>query len=96
MRKILLGLVAAAAIATPLAAAAAANADTASSDPTCVPVKAAIAVTHIEYKYIPKVRGQGPTHWNKWRSDPRQVGTIDYSATATRPASSPTCRRWRP
>ncbi len=78
MRKILLGLAATAAIATPLAAATAANADTLSGS-TCTPSDATKAVTHIEYKYIPKVSGQGPTHWNKVDAGSAiAVGTIDY------------------
>ncbi len=51
MRKILLGLSAAAAIATPLAAAGSASADTIlSTDPACSPVKEAAAYTETFYK----------------------------------------------
>ena len=64
MRKTLLGLVAFAAIATPLVAATAANAEVVSSDPTCVPVKHVDAYTETLYKYVPaKNVSDGPTQW---------------------------------
>ena len=64
MRKVLLGLVASAAIATPLVAATAANAEVVSSDSTCVPVKAVAASTETLYKYVPVKINAGPTQWD--------------------------------
>ena len=67
MKKLVLGLVATAAIATPLVAATSAQAaTTTSTDPVCMPVleKAAVAeVNHIEYKYKPAV-GNGHIKWS--------------------------------
>ena len=65
MRKVLLGLVASAAIASPLVAATAANAEVVSNDPTCVPVKHVDAYTDTLYKYVPfKNLSDGPTQWD--------------------------------
>src|SRR4051812_14444216 len=63
MRKILLGLVASAAIAAPLAVAGAASADSVPSDPTCVPVKHVDAWTETLYKSSPVKTSDGPTQW---------------------------------
>ena len=66
-RKILLGLAASAAIATPLLAGTPAYAVTKTvTDPACVPVTevfAADAKTHVEYKYKPAV-GTGHIKWS--------------------------------
>jgi len=64
MRKIILGLVATAAIAAPLAVAGSASADTVSSDPTCVPVKHVDGWTETLYKYSPVKSSDGPTQWD--------------------------------
>ena len=70
MRKIILGLVAAAAIASPLAATTAAHADTVSTDPTCVPVKHVDAYTETLYKYVPAGKvSDGPTQWDNVKVD---------------------------
>ena len=64
MRKILLGLVATAAIASPLAMASAANADT--PTPACTPSDAVQQVDHTEYKWAALV-AKGGLHWEyKW------------------------------
>ena len=65
MRKSILGLMAVTAIASPIVLASLASADVVSSDPTCVPIAAAPAVTHTEYKYVPLKAGNGSTHWAK-------------------------------
>ena len=63
MHKIILGLVATAAIASPLALAGSANAAV-SSDSNCVPVKPVAAYTETLYKYVPfKNVSDGPTQW---------------------------------
>jgi hypothetical protein len=65
MRKILLGLAATAVVATPLAAATAANAEVVSSASDCVPVKHVNAWTETLYKYVPfKNVSDGPTQWD--------------------------------
>jgi len=80
MRKILLGLVASAAIATPLLAGTPAHAvTTTSTDPACVPVAevfAADAKTHIEYKYKLAV-GNGHIKWST-----ENVPTRDFDGVA--------------
>jgi hypothetical protein len=79
MRKIILGLVAATVVAAPIALASSASADVVSSDPNCVPVKAAPAQTHIQYKYVPVKTGTGSTYWSDTNAGPAiKVGTIDY------------------
>ena len=62
MRKTILGLVATAAIATPLAAATAADASV-SYDSTCTPATAKPATTKTVYKYSPVRSSDGPTQW---------------------------------
>jgi hypothetical protein len=65
MEKIILGLVAAATVATTIAlTAGSASADTIlSTAPGCSPVKEAAAYTETFYKYRPVVNGTGPIHW---------------------------------
>ena len=59
MKKFILGLVAAAAVAAPIAlTAGSANAETVSYATNCTPVFA-----HIEYKWVPDVTSAGPTQW---------------------------------
>jgi hypothetical protein len=72
MRKTFLGLAVIAAIATPLALASTAEAAV-SSATDCVPVKAAPATTHVEYKYVPAANGKASTYWS----------TSDAGATIT-------------
>lgn len=80
MRKILIGLVAAAAIAAPFVAATSANAATTTSAVAdCVPVievSAASAVTHVEYKYV----GAGSTKWSRDSNPILVVDGVTYTA----------------
>ena len=71
MRKIILGLVATAAIASPLALATAANADSVSTDSTCTPVAAKPATTKTVYKYTPLKSSDGPTQWDTVNAAPQ-------------------------
>jgi hypothetical protein len=65
MKKFLLGLVAAAAVATPIALTAGPASAAISTDPACVPVKGAAAWTETLYKYVPfKSVSDGPTQWD--------------------------------
>ena len=77
MRKIILGLVATAAIASPLALATAANADSVSTDSTCTPVAAKPATTKTVYKYTPLKSSDGPTQWDTVNAAPNTVKTWD-------------------
>ena len=64
MKKIIVGIVAATAIASPIALATSANAEVVSSDPTCSPVKHVNAWTETLYKYSPVKVNEGPTQWD--------------------------------
>ena len=82
MKKIILGLVAAAAVAAPLAltAGSASAATTTSIDPACVPVTEKAAVTeksHIEYKYKPAV-GNGHIKWSTEDVPTKDFGGVAY------------------
>ena len=96
MKKFLLGFVAAAAVAAPIAltAGSASAATIVSTDPACSPVKEAAAWTETLYKYVPfKNVSDGPTQWDNVFA---AVGThktwtvkgksVDYVRDATRPA----------
>jgi hypothetical protein len=61
MKKFILVLVAATAVAAPLAIAASANAATVSTAPDCKPV-----IAHTEYKWVPDVTSAGPTQWTTY------------------------------
>ncbi len=76
MRKILLGLVATAAIASPLAAATAANAAEAGTPaPTCTPSDAVKRVDHTEYQWAALV-AKGGLHWEyKWTPTTKNPST---------------------
>ena len=74
MRKFLLGIVATAAIAAPLAAATAADAAT-PSDSTCTPSPAVTKVTHTEYQWAALV-AKGGLHWEyKWTATVKNPST---------------------
>ena len=81
MRKILLGLVATAAIASPLALATSAQAVTnLSTDPACTPVTEVIGVAevnHPEYKYKPAV-GSGAVKWSTTDAATLTFGGVGY------------------
>jgi hypothetical protein len=79
MRKILLGLMAASSLATPLALAASASADAGSPAPGCVPVKAAPAWTETQYKYKPVANGSGSTYWSAKNDAKTTVNGVDYA-----------------
>ena len=75
MKKIILGLVAAATVAAPIAlTAGSANADTPSGS-TCTPSAATSAVTHTEYQWAALV-AKGGLHWEyKWTATPKNPTT---------------------
>ena len=78
MRKIILGLVATAAIAAPLALATSAQAVTTTSDAsTCVPVTEVTEVNHVEYKYKLKV-GTGHIKWSTENVSSMSFGDVEY------------------
>src|SRR5437763_17179849 len=81
MKKLILGLVAATAVAAPFAIAGSASAAVVSSAPNCVPVQAAPAVTHLAYKYKPPVNGSASTYWSKVNAATLTVGGIAYTVT---------------
>lgn len=78
MRKTFLGLAVIAAIATPLALAPSASAEVVSTDPSCVPVKAAAAKTHVEYKYVPAPGAKGSTQWDRTNVPSITVNKVTY------------------
>jgi len=70
MKKFLLGFVAVAAVATPIAftAGSASAASIVSTDPACSPVKEVPASTETLYKYVPAHKvSDGPTQWDNVR-----------------------------
>jgi len=92
MRKILLGLVATAALATPLVATTAAHADT-TPPTTCTSVAAQPAHSYNEFKYVPVKNGTGPTRWSvtsgltsfdkvSYVQDGTKTRTVDVPAVA--------------
>ena len=103
MKKIILGLVAAAAVAAPIAlTAGSASADTPSGS-TCTPSAATPAVTHTEYQWAALV-AKGGLHWDyKWTATPKNpttdilhvwVKSLDLSKQ--RPAADHEHRRGHP
>jgi hypothetical protein len=65
MKNFLLGVLAAAAVATPIALTAGSASAATSTDPACSPVKGTAAWTETLYKYVPfKNVSDGPTQWD--------------------------------
>lgn len=85
--KLILIAGAVAAIGGPAALASSAFADTVSTAPDCLPVKAAPAWTEIQYKYTPVKNGAGPTHWAK-SAPTSKTQTIDINGVSYANANS--------